>query len=249
MAHDTDDAYWTHDQRPSVMVFFFHHDAPVQAACCLCRLVQHVAAAAAADYACRLRDAKQSNPPPPPASRRPLPPGCQKGFNHLCRPAVPVCRLASPLLPAAAADHDYRLRNANPHHQPSRAPRLMTPLCKILVACVIMCGPMLGVIGAALMFGKPNDKSLVAHGTEIRKASASVSWPVVYNIHITYLTYTAQLMHDVERVGHVWNYIYYRCRSLLLELRRNSCRGLWVFFLSHCCFILTAVLHTTEQTG
>jgi hypothetical protein len=68
----------------------------------------------------------------------------------------------------------HRLRNAQ-HHQPAAVAALLRRLGACLVAAVIVCGPVLGVAGAAVAFGhtppRPTD---LQHGARIREASSAV---------------------------------------------------------------------------
>lgn len=66
-----------------------------------------------------------------------------------------------------------RLRNVRPHHQPRPAPGLITVLCKLLVACVIAMGPLLGIVAAGLA-NSQGQPLLQYHGLEARKASITV---------------------------------------------------------------------------
>lgn len=47
---------------------------------------------------------------------------------------------------------------------------------RLLVATVIAFGPVLGVVGAIVMYAPPHTLEAQGHAVNIRQASASVSW-------------------------------------------------------------------------
>lgn len=94
------------------------------------------------------------------------------------------CTLALLLQPAVFSSKQHslslavtpcRLRNAKSRSLPPSIARLITLLCKLLVACVIICGPILGISAVGVMYAKPGDRNLMYHGMMIRKASSAVS--------------------------------------------------------------------------
>jgi len=66
------------------------------------------------------------------------------------------------------------LRNAA-HYQSPPAAKLLSLTTRGLIAAVIVLGPLLGVVGAAVAYGTKGDPQQLQHAQQIRLASSAVS--------------------------------------------------------------------------
>lgn len=67
-----------------------------------------------------------------------------------------------------------RLRNAH-HYQRTAVASALALACKLLIATVIVFGPVLAVAAAGLVFGPAAKTGGLVHGAQIRVATAAVS--------------------------------------------------------------------------